>query len=87
MIPARHSLGANLLRAGKSAEAEQVYRADLAKLPNNGWSLLGVSQALAAQGKTAEAATYQAKFEQAWAKADVKIKSSCMCQEGITMAK
>ncbi|HXE54598.1 MAG TPA: hypothetical protein VN541_16375 [Tepidisphaeraceae bacterium] len=87
MIPARHSLGANLLRAGKPAEAEQVYRDDLAKLPNNGWSLLGVSQALAAQGKTAEAATYQAKFEQAWSKADVKIKSSCMCQEGVTLAK
>jgi tetratricopeptide (TPR) repeat protein len=83
MIPARHSLGANLLRAGKAAEAEQVYRADLAKLPNNGWSLLGASQALAAQGKTAESATYQAKFEQAWAKADVKIKSSCICQEGV----
>lgn len=87
MIPARHSLGANLLRAGKAAEAEPVYRDDLAKLPNNGWSLLGISQALRALGKTEEAATYQAKFQQAWAKADVKIKSSCMCQEGVTMAK
>jgi len=87
MIPARHSLGASLLKSGKAPEAEQVYRADLAKLPNNGWSLLGVSQALAAQGKTAEAAAYQAKFEQVWAKSDVKIKSSCMCQDSVTMAK
>ena len=86
MIPARHSLGANLLKANKPAEAEQVYRADLAKLPNNGWSLLGVSQALAVQGKTQEAATYKAKFDQAWANADIKIKSSCLCQEGVTMA-
>jgi tetratricopeptide (TPR) repeat protein len=87
MIPARHSLGANLLRAGKAAEAEQVYREDLAKLPNNGWSLFGLAQTLRALGKTEEAATYQAKFEQVWAKADVKIKSSCMCQEGVVMAK
>jgi TolA-binding protein len=87
MIPARHSLGANLLKAGKAAEAEQVYRDDLKHLPDNGWSLFGLAQTLRALGKTEEAATYQAKFEQVWAKADVKIKSSCMCQEAMTMAK
>jgi len=87
MIPARHSLGANLLRAGKAAEAEQVYRDDLAKLPDNGWSLFGLAQALRAEGKTDQAATYQAKFEQVWSKADIKIKSSCMCQENLAMSK
>jgi tetratricopeptide (TPR) repeat protein len=87
MIPARHSLGANLMKAGKTAEAEQVYRDDLKKLPDNGWSLFGLAQALRAQGKSDEAATYQAKFEKVWAKADIKIKSSCLCQEGVTMAK
>jgi tetratricopeptide (TPR) repeat protein len=87
MIPARHSLGANLLKAGKAAEAEQVYRDDLKHLPDNGWSLFGLAQTLRALGKTEEAATYQAKFEQVFAKSDVKIKSSCMCQEGMTMAK
>ena len=84
MVPARHSLGAALLRANKAAEAEQVYRADLAKLPNNGWSLLGMAQTLRILGKADEAAAYQAKFDKVWAKADVKIKSSCLCQEGIT---
>ncbi len=87
MIPARHSLGANLLRAGKAAEAEGVYRDDLKHLPDNGWSLFGLAQTLRALGKTDEAATCQTKFEQVWAKSDVKIKSSCMCQDGIAMAK
>ena len=87
MIPGRHVLGAVLLKANKPAEAEQVYRDDLAKLPDNGWSLFGLAQALKAQGKADEAAKYQAKFEMVWAKADTKIKSSCLCQDGVTMAK
>jgi hypothetical protein len=29
-LPVRHSLGANLMQAGHFAEAEQVYREDLA---------------------------------------------------------
>lgn len=87
MIPARHSLGANLLKAGKSAEAEQVYRDDLKRLPDNGWSLFGLAQALRAQGKADEAATCQAKFDQVWAKADIKITSSCLCQENVATAK
>ncbi len=48
---ARHWLGAALLETGRPAEAEPVYRADLKKHPHNGWSLLGLSQALAAQKK------------------------------------
>jgi tetratricopeptide (TPR) repeat protein len=87
MIPARHVLGAALMRFNKAAEAEQVYRADLAKLPDNGWSLFGLAQALRAQDKADEAATWQAKFEKVWAKADVRIKSSCLCQEGVAAAK
>jgi tetratricopeptide (TPR) repeat protein len=86
MIPARHSLGAFLLKAGKTAEAEQVYRDDLKKLPDNGWSLYGLAQSLKAQDKREEATTYEAKFQKVWAKADTKIKSSCLCQEGVTSA-
>jgi tetratricopeptide (TPR) repeat protein len=87
MIPARHSLGAFLLKAGKPAEAEQVYRDDLKKLPDNGWSLYGLAQSLRALGKPEEAATFDAKFEKVWAKADTKIKSSCLCQEGVASAR
>ena len=87
MIPARHSLGAFLLKAGKAAEAEQVYRADLKKLPDTGWSLYGLAQSLRAQGKAEEAAASEAKFQKVWAKADTKIKSSCLCQDGVTSAR
>ena len=52
---ARRSLGAALLKAGKSPEAEKIFREDLKKLPNNGWPLFGLAQRLREQGKIAEA--------------------------------
>src|SRR3954453_9309453 len=41
MIHISHSLGPNLMKAGRLAEAEDVYREDLRRLPENGWSLYG----------------------------------------------
>jgi len=76
LLPTRHSLGVVLLAAGKAAEAEAVYRKDLELHPHNGWALIGLSQALAAQGKTAEATEAKARFDQAWANADLKIEAS-----------
>ena len=46
LIPIRHSLGATLMQNGRYAEAEQVYREDLARLPDNGWSLYGLAESL-----------------------------------------
>jgi tetratricopeptide (TPR) repeat protein len=80
LVPVRHPLGATLIKVGRFAEAEQVYRDDLAKLPENGWSLFGLAQSLRAQGKP-EAADMQKRFEAVWARADIKIPSSCMCQQ------
>ena len=81
MIPLRHTIGANLMAAGRFTEAEQVYRDDLKRLPENGWSLFGLSEALAAQQKSgAELETTRARFKKVWAKADVKITSSCLCR-------
>ena len=81
MIPLRHTIGANLMHAGRFAEAEQVYRDDLKRLPENGWSLFGLSQALAAQQKDGvELEATRARFNKVWAKADVKITSSCLCR-------
>jgi tetratricopeptide (TPR) repeat protein len=77
--PSRHALGAVLLEAKRPGEAEAVYRADLVRYPENGWSLSGLAKALAAQRKTDEAAKVQARFEQAWARADKPIGSSCLC--------
>jgi tetratricopeptide (TPR) repeat protein len=81
LIPVRHSLGAVLMKQKRFAEAEQVYREDLARLPENGWSLLGLAESLRKQNKNAdEAARIQASFEKIWAKADLPITSSCLCQ-------
>lgn len=77
--PSRHALGAVLLEAKRPEAAEAVYRADLVRYPENGWSLSGLAKALAAQRKRDEAAQVQARFEQAWARADKSIASSCLC--------
>ena len=76
LFPTRHLLGAELLAAGKPAEAEAVFREDLKRHPNNGWALNGLAQALGAQKKDAEAAAARKQFEQAWNRADVKLASS-----------
>jgi tetratricopeptide (TPR) repeat protein len=75
-FPVRQSLGAALLQAGRAAEAEAVYREDLRRNPENGWSLFGLAQSLRAQNKTAEAAAVDARFRRAWARADVTLTSS-----------
>jgi tetratricopeptide (TPR) repeat protein len=80
--PVRHVLGTVLLQESKFAEAEAVYREDLRRLPENGWSLFGMSRALDLQGKKAEAADYQARFAKLWEGADVKLVSSCFCLPG-----
>jgi tetratricopeptide (TPR) repeat protein len=74
--PVRQSLGFALLQAGRAAEAEAVYREDLRRNPENGWSLFGLAQSLRAQGKTADAAAVDARFRLAWARADVTLTSS-----------
>jgi hypothetical protein len=74
--PPRHALGAVLLEAGRPREAEVVYWEDLRKTPENGWALLGLQQALKAQGKTDQAALVQKRFEKAFARADVKPSAS-----------
>jgi tetratricopeptide (TPR) repeat protein len=81
MIPVRHSLGAVLMKQRRYAEAEQVYRDDLARLPENGWSLFGLADSLRKQKKNPdEVAQTQAKFKKIWAKADLTITTSCLCQ-------
>jgi tetratricopeptide (TPR) repeat protein len=74
--PPRLFLGKALLDAGRAADAEKVYREDLLHHPNLGWTLMGLTQALEAQGKTREAGEARAQFEKAWAGADVKLTSS-----------
>ena len=84
LIPIRHSLGAALMRNGRYAEAGEVYREDLKKLPENGWSLYGLMESLLAQKKDPEEVqTTRTKFKKLWAKADTPITSSCLCQPAL----
>lgn len=89
MQPVRHALGALLMADGRHAEAEQVYRADLVRHPNNAWSLLGLQQSLEAQiasggeqqreRRAGELAALAAEVQRAWARADVTPVASCYC--------
>jgi tetratricopeptide (TPR) repeat protein len=74
--PVRHLFGPLLLEAGDAAGAERLYREDLVRFPENGWSLFGLAQALRAQGKIAEAAAVEARFREAWKAADVTLARS-----------
>ncbi len=74
--PTRQSLGAALLKAGKAAEAEAVYRKDLEVYPHNGWSTFGLIQALDAQKKTADADMQREHFKAMWQFADIELKGS-----------
>lgn len=70
-VPARHDLGAVLLLAGRVEEAERVFREDLDRFPENGWSLHGLAASLRAQGRVEEAVGIEADFRRAWRTADV----------------
>jgi len=74
--PVRHSLGKALLAAGQPAEAERVYREDLARFPENGWALLGLRTSLERQGRKTEALVVDARFREAWKHADVQLSAS-----------
>jgi tetratricopeptide (TPR) repeat protein len=68
-VPVRQELGVVLLDAGRPAAAEKVFREDLARFPDNGWSLNGLARSLRAQGRASQAAAAQRRFERAWTSA------------------
>ena len=71
--PVRETLGMELLADGKTADAEQVFRDDLKRNPENGWSLNGLAICLRARNASDEAASVDARFKKAWAHADVTL--------------
>ncbi len=71
---AGHWLGAALLDAKRYEEAERTYRKELEHHPHNGWSLLGLKQALDAQGKSSP--EVNADLDKSWSRADTWIRSS-----------
>ncbi|MGH7527757.1 MAG: tetratricopeptide repeat protein [Gemmatimonadales bacterium] len=70
--PVRQELAALHLAAGRPAQAEKLYRADLAYVPNNGWSLYGLARSLEAQKRNREASAADRQYRKSWDKADTK---------------
>jgi Flp pilus assembly protein TadD len=75
-MPERQRLGETLLKAGRSAEAEQVFREELRRNPENGWSLRGLASALRAQNKAGDAKTADERFQKAWVRADPAVRTA-----------
>ena len=71
--PVRESLGAALLNAHRPAEAERVFRDDLARNPRNPRSLFGVWQSLLARRQRAAAWRAQAEYRRAASHADTPL--------------
>ena len=64
ILPVRRALGAVLTAAGRYADAERVYRQDLIRHPENGWSLYGLAECLRLQGEAVEASAVSAQLRQ-----------------------
>lgn len=78
LLSVRHQLGHVLMEAGQYVEAEKVYRQDLKKYKENGWALIGLSQALLKQGKKTEARSVRMRYEKAWQYADIPLTNSVL---------
>lgn len=77
----RHTLGYVLLKTKACAEAEKVYREDLAVWPKNGFALNGLVESLTAQGKASEAEEIRKQFAEAWQYADMALQASIIDPE------
>ena len=75
-LPVRPYLGAALLDAGRAKEAVAVYRQDLAKYPDNGWSLRGLALAQKKLKHADAAADSERRLAAAWQWADVELAAS-----------
>jgi len=75
-IPVRQFLGAALLNNKKFPQAEQTFRDDLERHPENGWSLFGLERSLEAQARNPEALAVAGRFKKAWKESDITLRSS-----------
>ncbi|MGH8104001.1 MAG: tetratricopeptide repeat protein [bacterium] len=75
-LPAWEALGGVLLKKGDYAAAEQAFREDLVRNPNNGRSLFGLYTALKAQGMNSAATQVHTQCKAAWKGADTSFTAS-----------
>ena len=80
MLPVRHALGALLMADKRYAEAEAIYREDLRRNRDNGWSLTGLQLALQKQERKSEADELTTRLAMAFNDADTWPSSSCYCE-------
>jgi len=73
--PVLEAVGRAALQARNFHDAENAYRSLLEREPGSGFALAGLYEALAGQGKSAEAASTAADFQKAWPSADPDLKS------------
>ena len=64
--PVRQSLGAALLAGGDLDGAEMAFRESLARTPNNGWSLYGLSEVYKKRGDQRGALAAENLLDRAW---------------------
>lgn len=72
-VPVRQDLGSVLLESGQYEAAEQAFREDLRRFPDNGWSLHGLERSLQAQQRGEEADEVRQRLERIWSGADVSL--------------
>jgi tetratricopeptide (TPR) repeat protein len=70
--PVRESLGAELLRAGKAADAETVFRECLSRNPRDPRALFGLVETLKAEKKMDAAESVQHEFRSSWKNPDLQ---------------
>jgi tetratricopeptide (TPR) repeat protein len=64
--PARRSLAAAQLAAGRAGDAVRTFREGLARAPNDAYALFGLAAALRRAGMAAAEAAAEARFREAW---------------------
>lgn len=74
-IPLRESLGGLFIEDAQYAQAEKVFRDDLARQPLSGRSLFGLVQALKGQAKSSDLYWVQQQFQKAWLYSDTEIQT------------
>jgi tetratricopeptide (TPR) repeat protein len=64
--PIHQSLGAALLQAGRTVEAEAAFRTALTRSPNNGWAIYGLVEVAKARGDAAAQRDAEARLARSW---------------------
>ena len=74
--PARQYLGTVLIKAASYAAAEKVFEEDEKINPKNGWSYIGLAEALKKQGRNKDATAAETIAHKAFERSDVTITAA-----------